>query len=151
MIVNKKSPIPLEYFLMFIMKACRNYPLLLSKSRWKIIIIAMTRAEFENIPVNPKHIWNILFRRITVRARGLYVEHTLAARDARMHDRTPPKPTSINRWLSPIAECIDGGLLWHPEWVKLSYDYKVNLTSWEYTKGAERDDPPTPPPPASYK
>ena len=120
--------------------------LALHRVMWKIIIIAMTRAEFENIPVNPKHIWNILFRRITVRARGLYVEHTLAARDARMHDRTPPKPTSINRWLSPIAECIDGGLLWHPEWVKLSYEYKVNLTSWEYTKGAERDDPPTPPP-----
>ena len=77
-----------------------------------------------------------------MRARGLYKEHTLAARDARMHDRTPPKPESINKWLHPIAECIDGGLLWHPEWVKLSYTYKVNLHSWEYTKGAERDKPP---------
>ena len=62
----------------------------------------------------------------------------------RMHDRAPPKPDSINRWMHPIAECIDGGLHWHPEWVKLSYEYKVNLSSWEYTKGAARDDPPAP-------
>ena len=113
---------------------------------WKIVIIAMTRAEFENIPVSPKQIWNIIFRRITVRARGLYAEHTLAARNARMHDRTPPKPSSINRWLTPIAECMDGGLHWHPEWVKLSYAYRVNLKSWEFTKGAERDTPDPPPP-----
>ena len=63
-----------------------------------------------------------------------------------MHNRAPPKPVSINKWMHPIAECIDGGLHWHPEWVKLSYTYKVNLTSWEYTKGAEKDNPPTPPP-----
>ena len=80
---------------------------------------------------------------LTVRARGLYAEHTLAARNASMHNRTPPKPTSINKWLTPIAECIDGGLHWHPEWVKLSYTYKVNLSSWERTKGAMRDNPPT--------
>ena len=120
--------------------------LALHRVLWKVVIIAMTRTEFENIPVSPKHIWNITFRRITVRVRGLYAEHTLAVRNARMHDRTPPKPDSINRWMHPIAECIDGGIHWHPEWVKLSYTYKVNLKSWEYTKGAERDNPPTPPP-----
>ena len=59
-----------------------------------------------------------------------------------MHNRTPPKPTSINKWLTPIAECIDGGLHWHPEWVKLSYTYKVNLSSWERTKGAVNNNPP---------
>ena len=30
----------------------------------KIVIIAMTRAEFENISVSPKQTWNIIFRKI---------------------------------------------------------------------------------------
>ena len=120
--------------------------LALHRIMWKVVIIAMTRTEFENVQVNPKQIWNIVFRRLTVRVRGLYAEHTFAARNARLHNRTPPKPTTINKWLHPIAECANGGLHWHPDWVKLSYDYKVNLKSWEYTKGAQKDDPPAPPP-----
>ena len=58
-----------------------------------------------------------------------------------MHDRTPPKPASINRWLDPIAECVEGGLHWHREWVTLGYAYGVKLRSWEFTAGAEREDP----------
>ena len=53
---------------------------------------------------------------------------------------------SINKWIHPLAECENGGLRWHPEWVKLSYKYKVNLRTWEYTKGAQEENPPTPPP-----
>ena len=111
--------------------------LALHRVMWKIVMIALTRAEFENIPVSPKQIWNITFRRITVRARGLYTAHTRAVRSARMHDRTPPKPASVNRWTDPIAKCEDGGLHWHKEWVMLSYAYGVNLRSWEFTAGAE--------------
>ena len=120
--------------------------LALHRVMWKILIIAWTRVEFENLPVAPKQIWNITFRRITVRARALYTEHTLSVRSARMHDRTPPKPYTINKWLTPLAECVDGGLHWHPEWVKLSYSYGVNLSSWEFTAGSEGEDPPPPSP-----
>ena len=119
--------------------------LALHRVMWKIVLISWTRVEFENIPLVPKNVWNITFRRITARARALYAKHTLAARNARMHDRTPPKPESINKWLTPIAECVDGGLVWHPEWVKLSYSYGVHLDSCEYTSGAVRDEPEPPP------
>ena len=98
---------------------------------WKILVIAWTRTEFENTIVNPREIWNITFRRMTVRVRALYTEHTRKARAARMHNRTPPKPETINIWLAPIAMCERGGLHWHPEWVKMSYYHKVNLGSWE--------------------
>ena len=113
--------------------------LALHRVLWKILIIAWTRVEFENIPMYPSQVWNITFRRITVRVRALYAKHTLETRAARMHDLTPPKPDSINKWLHPIAQCEGGGLHWHPEWVKLSYSHKVNLNSWEFTAGSERE------------
>ena len=114
--------------------------LALHRILWKILIIAWTRAEFENTPVNPKDIWNITFRRMTVRVRALYAEHTNKARAARLHHRTPPKPDTINRWLTPVALCEKGGIHWHPDWVKMSYDYNVNLSSWEYIAGAVKEE-----------
>ena len=114
--------------------------LALHRILWKILIIAWTRVEFENIPISAKNIWNITFRRFTARARAIYASYTHKARLARIHGRTPPKPDSINKWLTPLATCINGGLKWHPEWVKLSYAYKVNLTSIEYTAGATQDE-----------
>ena len=71
--------------------------------------------------------------------RALYAEYTLKAWKARVHNRTPPNPATINRWIQPIAKCERGGLHWNAEWVKMSYDYGVNLNSWEYTSGAFKD------------
>ena len=73
------------------------------------------------------------------RVRALYADYTLKAWAARMHNRTPPSPTSINKWIHPIAKCEGGGLHWDAEWVKMSYDYGVNLNSWEYTSGAMKE------------
>ena len=113
--------------------------LALHRIMWKILIIAWTRVEFENIPISATSIWNITFRRLVARVRALYAEHTLKAWKARMHNRTPPKPDTINKWLHPIATCEKGGLHWHPEWVKMSYDHGVDLSSWEYTSGAAKE------------
>ena len=113
--------------------------LALHRIMWKVLIIAWTRVEFENIPISPKNIWNITYRRFVARVRALYAEHTLKAWTARMHNRTPPNPDRINRWMNPIASCEGGGLHWSAEWVKMSNDYGVKLTSWEYTSGATRN------------
>ena len=56
-----------------------------------------------------------------------------------MRHRSPPKPDTINRWLTRLAECKEGKLHWHPEWVKMSYDHGMNLRAWECTAGAERE------------
>ena len=45
--------------------------------------------------------------------------------------------------MTPLATCVDGGLKWHTEWIKLSYAYKVDLRSIEYTAGAEVGEQPT--------
>ena len=45
--------------------------------------------------------------------------------------------------MTPLATCVDGGLKWHAEWIKLSYTYKVDLRSIEYTAGSEVGEPPT--------
>ena len=113
--------------------------LALHRILWKILNIAWTRVEFENIPISPKGIWNITYRRLVARVRALYAEFTLKAWSARVHNRTPPNPTTINRWIQPIAKCERGGLHWNAEWVKMSYDYGVNLNPWEYTAGASRE------------
>ena len=84
--------------------------LALHRILWKILNIAWTRVEFENIPLSASNIWNITFRRFTVRARALYADFTHKARIARLHNRAPPKPDSINKWMTPLATCVDGGL-----------------------------------------
>ena len=53
-------------------------------------------------------------RRLVVRVRALHAAHLLRSRKALIRDSNPPKPASINRWISALAAVGKGGdLVWH--------------------------------------
>ena len=103
--------------------------LVLHRIMWKIVIIALTQAEFDNIPVKPKHIWNMLFRRYTKKVRALHRAHCNARCSALTFRRQPPSPDSINKFTNPIADCdANGTLTWSQHWVALGRDYDVTIS-----------------------
>ena len=95
---------------------------------WKMVIISRTQAEFEKKPVSPNSIIGMAIRRVIVRVRALHATHIVRSRQAQIRDSPHPKPTSVNRWTSPIAEVGKGGdLEWHPAWRRRAADFGVRL------------------------
>ena len=102
--------------------------LALHRIMWKMIIIAITKVEFENGKVDPKHIWSMICRRFIVRVRALYSTHAWARHSAITFGRNPPKPHTINKWMNPIALCDENGsLTWHSTWRDLCGKYNIKL------------------------
>ena len=105
----------------------------LHRIMWKMVIIAMTKVEFENEPFNYKKVWNLTYRRYILRTRALHAAHESARFTAITFERTPPSPHSINKWMQPLASCDDDGILsWHPAWIRLGKNYDVHLPKTEW-------------------
>ena len=95
---------------------------------WKIVIIEMTKVEMEGKPFTNKHMWNMITRRYITRVRALHATHVRARAAALARMRTPPKPKSINQWISPLANCDDEGhLKWHEAWIGHCHSLGIKL------------------------
>ena len=103
-------------------------------------IIALTRVEFENEKLEPKHIWNMTCRRFIVRCRALFTAHAWARHSALTFGRHPPKPSTINKWMHPLAHCDDNcRLVWHKEWIDLCSTHEIILKRAEVFHTHRRD------------
>ena len=112
----------------------------LHRIMWKMTIIALTKVEFENENVNPLHIWSMTCRRYIVRCRALFTAHAWARHTAITFGRNPPKPSTINKWMNPVAHCDENcRLIWHKKWVDLCKNYNIILKQ-EETLHTHRND-----------
>ena len=114
---------------------------------WKMVIISLTQAEFEKKPVSPNSIINMTVRRVTVRIRALHAAHVVRSRQAELRGLPPPKPTTTNRWISPIATVGKGGdLVWHEVWRRRAREQGVQLRVREPGGLPEREGEQSPQP-----
>ena len=99
---------------------------------WKMVIISLTQAEFERKPVSPNSILSMSVRRFVVRVRALHASYLLRSRHALIRNLPAPKPASVNRWLTPLAEVGTGGdLVWHTAWCRRAEQHGVDLRDRE--------------------
>ena len=102
---------------------------------WKMLIIAMTQSEMEKTPVSPAQIWRMAVRRFLVRVRALHTAHTRQVRIAERKHFTPPKPSTVNRWMEPIGIASideDCKLTWRDEWIELCNKFECDIRPLEY-------------------
>ena len=99
---------------------------------WKIVIIALTQAEYEGKSVCPKRIINMSVRRLIVRIRALHATYVVRSRQALTRDLPLPKSGSTNRWIAPIAKVSEErDLVWHAAWRRRAGEQGVHVKARE--------------------